>query len=158
MGIVRIFLEIHFLRAECEFVHPLTGTAENEVHHRAVLRFCQSFVGVFDSTPLQYVRHPFGNVAARVNGTYLASGRNLEVQVFACGVVIPLIHSVLFRPFTAVTQMFVALGCGDAFRHLHIKYLFLICHTLFVLFGQSVLSQLAACPDSLPTVDRLSGY
>ena len=44
------------------------------------------------------------------------SGRNLEVQVFACGVVIPLIHSVLFRPFTAVTQMFVALGCGDAFR------------------------------------------
>ena len=47
MGIVRIFLEIHFLRAECEFVHPLTGTAENEVHHRAVLRFCQSFVGVF---------------------------------------------------------------------------------------------------------------
>lgn len=28
MDIVRIFLEIHFLRAECEFVHPLTGTAE----------------------------------------------------------------------------------------------------------------------------------
>jgi hypothetical protein len=54
--------------------------------------------------------------------------------------------------------MFVALGCGDAFRHLHIKYLFLICHTLFVLFGQSVLSQLAACPDSLPTVGDLSGY
>lgn len=158
MGIVRIFLEIHFLRAECEFVHPFTGAAENEVHHRAVLRFCQSFVGVFDSTPLQYVRHPFGNAAACINGAHLASGRNLEVQVFACGIVIPLIHSILFRLFTAIAQMFVALRGGNTFRHPNIKYLFLICHTLFVLFGQSVLSQLAACPDSLPTVDRRSGY
>ena len=77
---------------------------------RAVLWFNQAFIGVFNPTPVQYVRHPFGNAAACINGAHLASGRNLEVQVFACGVVIPLIHSVLFRPFTAIAQMFVALG------------------------------------------------
>ena len=36
-GIVRTFIKIHVLRAEREFVHPLTGTAENEVHHLSLI-------------------------------------------------------------------------------------------------------------------------
>ena len=87
MDIVRIFLEIHFLRAECEFVHPLTGTAENEVHHRAVLRFCQSFVGVFDSTAPQDVCHALRDASALVYRTNLAAP-NLEVEPLTAAVVV----------------------------------------------------------------------
>lgn len=133
-GIVRTFFKIHLLRAESEFVHPLPRTAENDVYHRAVFRFNQSLVGVFDPATAQYVRYPFRDIAARVDGANLASGHNLEVQMFAGGVVVALAHGVLLRLFAAITQVFVALGGGDPFRYLNIENLFCICHTVFVLF------------------------
>ena len=125
-------------------MHPFARSAENDIYHRAELRFSQSFVGVFDSATAQYVCHPFRDVAGRVDGTYLASGCNLEVQVFARGVVVAFAHGVFLRTFATITQMFVALGGGDAFRHMHIEHLFLICHTVFLLL-RTILRVPACC-------------
>ena len=43
-------------------------------------------------------------------GAYLASGRNLEVQMFAGGIVVALTHGVLLCLFAAIAQMFRCLG------------------------------------------------
>ena len=115
-------------------MHPLPRTSKDDVYHRAVFRFDQSLVGVLYSATAQYVRHPFRDITARVNRAYLASGRNLEVQMFASGIVVALTHGVLLCLFAAIAQMFVALGGGDSFRHLNVKNLFCICHTASVLF------------------------
>ena len=110
-------------------MHPLPRTSKDDVYHRAVFRFDQSLVGVLYSATAQYVRHPFRDITARVNRAYLASGGNLEVQMFASGIVVALTHGVLLCLFAAIAQMFVALGGGDSFRHLNVKNLFCICHT-----------------------------
>ena len=115
MAIVRIFFVIHLLTAKGKFLHALSGSAENDVHHRTVFRFGQSLIGIFDSAESQYVRHPFRNIAARVNGTYFPAGHDFKIQVFACGVVVAFGHGIFFRPFAAVAQMLVALGGSNAF-------------------------------------------
>ena len=82
----------------------------------------------------QYVCYPFRDIAARVDGADLASGRNLEVQMFAGGIIVAFTHGVFLRLFTAIAQVFVALGGCDSFRHMYVKYLFCICHIVSVLY------------------------
>ena len=154
-GIVRTFFKSNLLRTECEFVHPLPRTSKDDVYHRAVFRFDQSLVGVLYSATAQYVRHPFRDITARVNRAYLASGRNLEVQMFASGIVVALTHGVLLCLFAAIAQMFVALGGGDSFRHLNVKNLFAFAILLPCYFGQSPVSP-ACCLYGHPSHRRMS--
>ena len=125
-----------------------------------VFRFDQSLVGVLYSAtgPILIPPTPFRDITARVNRAYLASGRNLEVQMFASGIVVALTHGVLLCLFAAIAQMFVALGGGDSFRHLNVKNLFAFAILLPCYFGQSPCPQLAACTDTLPTDECRSGY
>ena len=87
---------------------------------------------------------------------YFTSGRNLEVQPFTRRTIISLTHSVLLCLFTTVTQMFITLGGGNPFRHLHVEYLFLICHTFFILF-RTIYRVPACCLFGHPSHQRQAG-
>lgn len=54
--------------------------------------------------------------------------------------------------------MLVALGGGDAFRHLNVEHLFAFAILFSYYFGQSTVSQLAVPKDTLPTDVRQVGY
>ena len=157
-GIGRPLVEIYLLRAERQFAHAVSGTAEDDVDHRAVFRLVQTLVRVPDPAPVQYFGHPFGDAAALVHGTDFAALDDFEVQVFAAGVVIALFERPLPSLLRPSTLMFVALRRRDAFRHPDIEHLFCFCHTLSCPFGQSAVSQLAACLDTTPSADRPEGY
>ena len=109
MDIVRIFLEIHFLRAECEFVHPLTEPPKMEFttvrYFGSASPSLGSLIPRLSICPPS-VRECCGSCRWDVPCLRVQS-RSSGVCV---GVVIPLIHSVLFRPFTAITQVFVTFG------------------------------------------------
>ena len=53
MRIVSSLRQINRLTAECNFMHPFTGTAKNEVYHRTVLWFIEPHIRVNDATCLQ---------------------------------------------------------------------------------------------------------
>ena len=125
-GIGCPLVEIYLLRAERQFAHAVSGTAEDDVDHRAVFRLIQTLVRVPDPAPVQNFGHPFGDAAALVHGTDFAALDDFEVQVFAAGVVIALFERLFPSLLRPTALMFVALRCRDAFRYPDIEYCLLL--------------------------------
>ena len=143
-AVVRSLLEIHILLSKGKLPHQLAGAAEDNVNYRPVLGLHQSFVRVLNTPLTETFSHPVRNAPAFVHRTHLAV-YYLKVQMFPCRVVVAFLHGIFRRLLTAVTQMFVALGGGDAFGDLNVENLFCICHTV-----SSVALDNLSCPSLLP--------
>lgn len=91
------------------------GFCERDIHHRAEFRFLQPLVGILDTPAAQYFRHTVRYAPAGINRPDLSSSDHLKIQVFACGIVIPLAHGIFPCLFATASEMLVALRTGYAF-------------------------------------------
>ena len=118
MRIVRTMFQIVCLTPECQLVHPVAASSEDDVDNGAaigLLAFAfHLLIRVGDSTSPQSVAHPVGDAFGGVDRLNNATPGNLKVETGTGYIIIAVLgcsFPVLFRPPSLV---FVRLVCSNA--------------------------------------------
>ena len=82
-AVIRSLLEIHILLSKRQAAASVRGSAEDNVDHRPVLGFHQSFVRVLNTPLTETVGHPIRNTPAFVTGRTLP----FTISKFRCSLV-----------------------------------------------------------------------
>lgn len=116
--VVRAMFPINCLISECQLVHPVAASSEDDVDNGAAVRLLafplHLLIRVGDSTNPQCLAHPIRDVFRGVNRLNNATLCNLKVEMSTGYIVIAILGGtlpVLSRP---PSLMFVRLVCGNA--------------------------------------------
>ena len=95
VGVIGILAHLHLLVTECQFQHPVAAASKDEVDHRPEAWLSQPLVGVIDATRRKVLGDALRYAPGLIDRQYLATTDNLEVQVFACRVIVARSHCML---------------------------------------------------------------
>ena len=129
MGVVSLTIQVHILSAKGEFHHAVMVARKYDFRQRVARRCLLPLIGVFDAQFRKTFRHTFRDGLRFVDGLYLTTFGNLEVQMVACRVILPASHLHLLRMVIPFPLVFVAFVHGHSLAGFDVHDLFLsACH------------------------------